>query len=260
MWVRHEGGVALIGSPEGEGYASERPAREVRVPAFEMSQSEVTVAQYARCVQAGACDDEGLTRPDWGDAAQCSWGRPGRERHPLNCVSWLQANDFALWVGGRLPSEVEWAFAARGGASGREGEARRPRFPWGEEPATCERAVLRDAPRGDGCGLKGPAPVCSRPSGDTPLGLCDMLGNVWEWVMDEHHATFAGAPLSHAPWVTSPLERWREAPRVVRGVAFDDRDLPRLARRNHYPPSTRLASVGFRVARGRGRVIELHEP
>jgi len=83
---------------------------------------------------------------------------------------------------------------------------------------------------------------------------------VWEWVMDEHHPSFEGAPLSHEPWVTSPLERWAEVPRVVRGVAFDDRDLPRLARRNHYPPATRLASVGFRVARGRGRVVELREP
>ncbi|HQC44850.1 MAG TPA: formylglycine-generating enzyme family protein, partial [Myxococcota bacterium] len=145
-----------------------RPVHRVTVPTFEMSKTQVTVDQYIACVNVGAC-----TEPDTED--YCNWIKSDRGSHPVNCVSWNQAQAFARWAGGRLPSEAEWEYAARSG--GRDWK-----YPWGDEEATCERAVISEG--GNGCGRGSTWPVCSKPSGNTTHGLCDMAGNVWEWVQD----------------------------------------------------------------------------
>ena len=75
---------------------------------FTLSQSEVTVAQYRKCVETRI-----FTRPK--EDGKCHWGRPDHEKSPVNCVSRGQAHTFARWVGGDLPTEAEWEYAARGG-------------------------------------------------------------------------------------------------------------------------------------------------
>jgi formylglycine-generating enzyme required for sulfatase activity len=252
-FISLKGGEVWIGAREGVGYPDERPRFRAKVPAFELSESEVTVRQYRACVRAGVCDVDRLKQPDWGDASQCNWEHHERFDHPMNCVSWRQALDYARWVGGRLPSEAEWSFAAQGGGRApAEGQT----YPWGEEPHGCGYAVLRHQSRGEGCGLGGTAPVCSAPQGHTEQGLCDVIGNVWEWLTDEYHPSYVGAPRDGSAWALLPLDRWSTQERTLRGAAFDERDLPRIARRNHYPAITRLATVGFRVARDAAPILE----
>ena len=178
--VRIEGGSFQMG---GTKFSDEQPIRAVAVGSFELSRSEVTVAQYTACVSAGGCDE-----PEAGGS--CNWGVADRETHPVNCVSWEQARDYADWAGMRLPSEAEWEFAARSGRDEVE-------YPWGNEQPNCELAVVF------GCG-DGTQPVCTHPLGNTAKGICDMAANVYEWVEDDWHDDYRNAPGEARAWVDSP--------------------------------------------------------
>ena len=169
-------------------------SKKVMVASFSINMTEVTVEQYAVCVRAKKCKKppRGLTQgiskrlcrdprkpaPGWG---RCNWSKHGRGSHPINCVNWRQARKFCKWAGGRLPSEAEWEFAARSG--------KQQKYPWGSEVPTCSHMVKHK------CGTLGTQPVCSKPAGNTPHGLCDMAGNVWEWVED----SYTGPPVGLAP-------------------------------------------------------------
>ncbi len=244
-WVRIPGGSFNMGSEDEDSWDSEQPVHRVTVPTFEMAKTQVTVEQYKACVDAGAC-----TAPDTGD--YCNWGQSDRGKHPINCVNWHQAQAYAKWAGGRLPTEAEWEYAARSG--GRDWK-----YPWGDENATCERAVMYDG--GFGCGRESTWPVCSKPRGNTTQGLCDMAGNVWEWVQDWFHYSYQGAPTDGSAWEkpTGPVvlfrggswylgARWVRAAerggnwnRISRYVGEDSRAPPQ--------PGYRSADVGFRLAR-----------
>jgi len=140
VWVFIAGGEFTMGSDVAFPLA--RPAHAVTVPSFYMTKSEVTVAQYRRCVEAGAC-----TEPDEdcdSMSSESNWGVAGRDNHPVNCVNWNQATDYCGWIGGRLPSEAEWEYAARGGG-------RDILYPWGDEFATCERAVMYETCHAGDC-------------------------------------------------------------------------------------------------------------
>lgn len=185
-WAALPAGSFSMGSASGDPH--ERPVHVVNIAAFELMKTEVTVAQYAKCVTAGVC-----TEPD--AFHRCNWGVPGRELHPVNCVSGYQARTFAAFVGGgaRLPSEAEWEYAARSGGGPRQ-------YPWGDEEADCARAVMVDA-TGHGCGAGSTWPVCSKTSGSSEQGVCDLAGNVWEWVEDSYHDSYEGAPTDGSTWI-----------------------------------------------------------
>ncbi|MBP8970659.1 formylglycine-generating enzyme family protein, partial [Myxococcota bacterium] len=226
-WVRITGGNFDMGSNDGD--SKEKPIHRVTVPTFEMSKTQVTVDQYIACVEAEACTD-----PNTED--NCNWIKSDRGSHPVNCVDWDQAQDFARWVGGRLPSEAEWEYAARSG--GRDWK-----YPWGDEDATCERAVIREG--GYGCGRDSTWPVCSKPSGNTTHGLCDMAGNVWEWVQDWYHSSYSGAPTDGSAW-ESPTGSGR----VHRGGSwYGSAESVRAANRSTNVPRNRNDNSGFRLAR-----------
>ncbi len=217
-----------MGSNDGD--SDERPVHSVTVPTFELTKTQVTVGQYKACVDAGSC-----SAPSTWD--YCNWDKSDRGSHPVNCVDWDQAQAFASWAGGRLPSEAEWEYAARSG--GRDWE-----YPWGDEVVTCERAVMDDGSN-YGCGRNSTWPVCSKPNGNTTHGLCDMAGNIWEWVQDWWHNSYNGAPTDGSAW-ESPAG----SSRVYRGSSWNNsaRYL-RSANRGSDGPGYRGSHVGFRLAR-----------
>ena len=233
VWVRLAGGTFSMGSTSGESH--EQPVHRVTLPSFELAKTEVTVGQYRACVAAGRC-----AAPDTGSF--CNWGKAGREDHPVNCVDWAQASAFSGWVGGRLPTEAEWEYAARSGG-------RSWRYPWGSTPGPdCSRIVVGHPGRCTvkepcGCGRNGTWPVCSKSGGNTAQGLCDMLGNVWEWTSDWYGNYSPGQQ-------RNPTGSTGGSYRVSRGCGwFLTAAGCRAARRSRNSPSYRNNNLGFRPAR-----------
>jgi len=212
QWVRIPGGAYMM----GEG----AQRHQVTVKAFDMAKTMVTNRQYRACVAAGACTA----------ADTCGHPSIGDDK-PQICVDFDQAQQFSKWVGGRLPTEAEWEYAARSAGKDR-------RYPWGDSAAMCANAVV-------GCGAKATLPVCSRPSGNTEQGLCDMSGNAWQWVQDWYHPTYAGAPSDGSAW---------EAPvgtkRVFRGGSWSSGPSDSQATsRDRGDPALRICDLSFRPLR-----------
>jgi formylglycine-generating enzyme required for sulfatase activity len=164
-------GAFQMGSSDG-GF-DERPPHVVTVAGFEIDLLEVTLSSYRACVQAGKCSTHGLTI-----VPGCNWGHEDREDHPINCVDREQAEAYCGWTGKRLPTEVEWEYAARG-ADGRK-------HPWGNEPPAAQACW-----NGDGNDLgrnnrRSTCPVGRYLAGRSPFGLFDMAGNVWEWTSSRY--------------------------------------------------------------------------
>jgi formylglycine-generating enzyme required for sulfatase activity len=136
--------------------------------AFSIDRYEVTNARYRLCVKAKACSSPSnpLEILD-----------TSRANYPVTGITAIQASEFCHWVGGRLPTEIEWERAARG-AEGRT-------WPWGEADIS---PLLANIDFGDGAELK---PVGSYPAGCTPEHICDLLGNASEitssWTEDLNH-------------------------------------------------------------------------
>ena len=203
----------------------ESPYHSVNVPGFKIDKYEVTTGEYQACVDAGGC-----TAANTGGS--CNYGVSGLDGHPINCVDWNQATAYCAWAGKRLPTEAEWEKAARG-TDGRK-------YPWGNGSLDCDHAVWN----GSTCGNSGTAPVGSKPAGVSPYGAEDMVGNVWEWVEDWYHDTYAGAPTDGSAWVT-PTGWYR----VLRGGSWDyaSSGYLRVSSR-FYVPTSRVGGVGFRCA------------
>jgi formylglycine-generating enzyme required for sulfatase activity len=220
-------GDFTMGSPEGQGDSDEHPEHTVYLDAFYIDKTEVTAAQYQRCVEAGACSATSTGSP-------CTYGAAGKSDHPINCVEWNQAVDFCRWAGKRLPTEAEWEKAARG-TDGRV-------YPWGNEEPDCGRLNYQ----GSVCGTGITAPVASYPSGASPYGALDMAGNVWEWVADRYDGGYyAQSPRNN------PTGPGSDSLRVLRGgsgsdVAFSVRVAQRLAHSQDFRYNLHF---GFRCAR-----------
>ncbi|HQC45133.1 MAG TPA: formylglycine-generating enzyme family protein [Myxococcota bacterium] len=230
-WVRIPGGSFIMGSSGKDAEEDETPAHKVNVPEFEMSKTLVTLDQYKACVDAGVCET-----PDTEEG--CNWGKSDRGNHPINCVDWEQAQAFATWAGGRLPSEAEWEYAARSATRGWK-------HPWGNKRANCSLAVMTESSKRQGCGNDGTWPVCSKPKGNTAQGLCDMSGNVMEWVKDWYYYGYKGAPKDG-----SAREVKGSPYKVCRGGFWGGhaRNM-QAAVRVYYPPEFRENFIGFRIAR-----------
>jgi hypothetical protein len=152
-------GGGLVDVPAGAGVA-----------AFRIGRTEVTNAQYAQCVAAGACT---VPETDYG----CNYSNAAYAEHPVVCVTREQAHEYAAWAGGRLPTDTEWTRACQGD-DGRT-------YPWGEAAPDATLANFYD-PAQDGdtsdSDYGDTKPVGSYPAGASPYGALDMAGNVWEWV------------------------------------------------------------------------------
>lgn len=186
--------------------------------AVEFTKSEVTVAQYQACIDAGTCKPQDSAT--FAQKKNCNRGSKDRPDHPMNCVTWQGAEAFCKWAGGRLPTEEEWYSEAS--------DAGKRKYPWGEQEPTCDLAIWGDGKKPDGCGKKGTWPVCSKPAGNSVSGLCDLSGNVWEW-------TSSGEAAS----------------RVMRGGSWAHRDPANLRTlsRTKVDPNNMVDRFGFRCSR-----------
>jgi serine/threonine-protein kinase len=145
--------------PMGE---SESPVHSVTLTrGFFLGKVEVSWSQYRVF-----CRETERPLPDYAAGVEGD--------HPAWGLTWQEARDYCAWAGGRLPTEAEWEWAARG-PDGRP-------FPWGTTPPNPRQANLRDGGQVDR--WESTAPVGSFPAGASPFGVEDLIGNVWEWVSD----------------------------------------------------------------------------
>lgn len=208
--VHVRGGEFWMGSPRGRGATEERPRFLTRVADFCMDRHEVTTEDYTGCVGLGKC-----TVPH-GTQSTCNYGK--RDQHPINCVDWNQADAYCQGQGSRLPTELEWEYAARGG------ERYFP-YSWGPE-----------SPDGRTCWKSNRScPVESFEAG--AFGLHDMSGNLWEWTHDW---------FGDYPW-PKPTGRSK----VFRGGSWSRRfdKWLRTTLRNRTGPDSWGSHLGFRCAR-----------
>jgi formylglycine-generating enzyme required for sulfatase activity len=172
------------------------PGEKKHVRAFHLDKFEATVGRFRAWVAAGqpaprpgeALHDDGEGHVlEWPGTAKIQdaahlegWKRydtwtGGDDRRPKNNITWYTAAAFCKWDGGRLPTDVEWTRAARGG------EEDRP-YPWGEEAPTPELAVYNCLGDGDkACALEDILAVGSRPRGAGRWGQHDLAGSMFEW-------------------------------------------------------------------------------
>ncbi|WP_437708652.1 bifunctional serine/threonine-protein kinase/formylglycine-generating enzyme family protein [Sorangium sp. So ce448] len=241
--VRMPAGRFTMGSAKGG--KSERPPHEVTLTrAFDVDRTEVTVAAYQRCVEAGRCTPSGLHGPRTTDAdveqrgALCTAADPAKSQHPISCVDQAQAAAYCAFAGKRLPTEAEWEYAARG-ADGRE-------YPWGNEPPGCAHAVV-SRPPGQGCGGRGRGTqeVGSAKAGASSSGALDMAGNVWEWVADGWDPGVYARGAQTDPQVPATGSRG-----VLRGGSWDfSASTAKATFRLAYDREAGDVSTGFRCVR-----------
>lgn len=241
-WVTMHGGEFLMGNSDsteeilskitGKATVSdliynERPAHQVSVKTFSIMKTEVTVEQFQACIDAGACKPTKMDK-------RCNLGKRDKLNHPVNCLTWYDANTFCQWIGARLPTEAEWEYAARDGGKDII-------YPWGNQAPTCELAVIDD-----GSPLCHPKretqPVCSHPKGNTSKGLCDMAGNVWEWVEDWYHPNYQNAPNNGS----TRSDATPESLKALRGGGIQSTDDYRTTHRAFHPREWEYRGAGAR--------------
>jgi eukaryotic-like serine/threonine-protein kinase len=211
-------GDFLMGLPDGQGYADNRPQHTVYLDAYWIDQTEVTNEEFSTFVTETKylTDVENGAIPytysgiAWVKLDGASWKNPtgygstlsGFEKHPVIFVSWVDAKAYCEWAGKRLPTEAEWEKAARG----TEGQV----YPWGFLPPNGKLANFGDSStdyswsdKTTNDGYATTAPVGSYPDGKSVYGLLDMAGNANEWVADWYGSDYYLSSPSSNP--TGPM-------------------------------------------------------
>ncbi|MFJ7768326.1 ergothioneine biosynthesis protein EgtB [Streptomyces sp. NPDC097107] len=252
------GGPFVMGtSTEPWALDNERPAHRREVAPFHLDTTPVTNGAYRAFIDDGGYDDPRWWAPEGWDhirrhsvTAPLYWRRDGgqwlRRRfgvtevvppdEPVVHVCWYEADAYARWAGRRLPTEAEWEKAARYDPAG----DRSARYPWGDADPGPEHANL-------GQRHLRPAPAGSYPAGESPLGIRQLIGDVWEWTSSD----FAPYPGFRA----FPYKEYSEVffgpdHKVLRGGSFAvDAVACRGTFRNWDYPIRRQIFSGFRTAR-----------
>jgi formylglycine-generating enzyme required for sulfatase activity len=250
-WIKVPAGVFAMGADVQQGYQicmknfgeascstslykSEEPVHFVYLDSYQIMRYEVTNEQYAQCVRNGACEGGGY------EYQSTAWNILNRlndrayANHPVVSVNWFQAEKYCKWIGARLPTEAEWEKAARG-TDGRT-------YPWGEN-IDCAYANYFSG-KNDKC-VGDTTPVGSYEIGQSPYGVFDMAGNVWEWVADWYSEVF----YSSSP-AKNPVGPDLGSGRVLRGGSWYNSDVnARTAVRSGLDPAGTSHYFGFRCAR-----------
>lgn len=225
------GGYELVWIPGGEfpmGFNEpdemriywEGPQHSVRVQGFFMGRFPVTNKEYNQFIS----ENPKVSTPN-------SWGvrQFSGDRHPVVGVSWDDAQRYAEWAGLQLPNEAQWEYACRAGTS--------THFYNGNSEKDLDRAgwyVYNSGGDIHPVGEKEP----------NAFGLYDMHGNIWEWVEDDWHHNYIGAPEDGRAWVDQPRGPYR----VARGGDWSsfDRDC-RASYREQFDPDSQIENLGFRL-------------
>jgi formylglycine-generating enzyme required for sulfatase activity len=226
--IEDEFGVPMVLVPAGSfmmgsehDQAEAKPAHTVYLDTFYIDQFEVTNERYLACAEAGVCTTGGSGRIR----------NPAYVGHPVMDVNWSEAQRYCQWRSGRLPTEAEWEKAARG--------IDERKFPWGNDPITCDLARYGD------CGWF-TVPVGQHPAGVSPYGAHDMAGNAWEWTADWYDADYYAYSPENNPTGPEQDTGWK----VTRGGAwFYMGDLMSSIWRNHAPPGVAYSYLGFRCVK-----------
>lgn len=265
--VNRKDGALMVYVPEGEflmgrDTPNNPTIREVYLDAFWIYQTEVTNDQFSKFVNRTryktTAEERGWSISYdylWYERPDTYWAAPfGPDSdlsslgdHPVIHISWVDADAYCRWAGGRLPTEAEWEKAARGN------DARL--FPWGNDPVTGDKANFcdfhcpveewKDASQNDG--YRRTAPVGSYPAGTSPYGALDMAGNVKEWVADWFDQDY----FSRSPYENPPGPDAGNT-RVLRGGSWMNTELALEVsnRRNDFENAS-TDYIGFRC---------VHEP
>ena len=222
--VKISAGVFTMGSPESEEgrYEDEGPLHQVRVPGFYMGRYPVTNEEYGLFLN----ENPDMAEPEyWADR------RFNQPRQPVVGVSWEDADRYAAWAGLRLPTEAEWEYACRANTS--------TRYYTGDKEEDLDRAGWYGGNSGNRL----------HPVGEKEpnrFGLYDMHGNVYEWVEDDWHGNYDGAPDDGRAWIEEP----RGSGRVMRGGLWNGgARICRSAFRGGDSPGIRDGILGFRLSR-----------
>jgi formylglycine-generating enzyme required for sulfatase activity len=227
--VNSADGAVLVAVPAGEfimgrDFSDDYYARlehPVYLDGFWIYQTEVTFAQYEKCIAAKKCDQPHASY----------YGDPFYDDYPVEYITWFDARDYCKWAGVRLPSEAEWEKAARG----TEGF----KYPWGN---TWDASLLNAEGSEDGY-IK-MAPVGSFQGGASPYGALDMTGNVWEMVEDKFAAQYYSNSPGENP--SGPVE----GNTCVRrgGSWYQNETFSQVSYRAKEYKTHRHEAVGFRCA------------
>ncbi|WP_240941115.1 formylglycine-generating enzyme family protein [Paenibacillus sp. HB172176] len=273
------GGEFLMGTDTKEGFPAdgEGPIRSVKLKPFRISPTCVTNEQFRDFVQATGYVTEAerfgwsfvfhlLVSEETGAKVQnvpqgvpwwlvvegAYWAKPegpdsnleSRWNHPAVHVSWNDANAYCEWAGGRLPTEAEWEFAARGGLKGRT-------YPWGDLLKMDGKHMCNiwqgkfPVKNNASDGYVGTAPVNAyEPNG---YGLYNMSGNVWEWCGDWFSPNYHRETSSDNPFYDKATDK-----RSMRGGSYlchrSYCNRYRLAARSSNTADSSTGNAGFRIA------------
>jgi formylglycine-generating enzyme required for sulfatase activity len=238
---------SLPGDPNAQ--VDEQPQHAVLLDAYQISVYEITNAQYQAFIDAGGYaisaywtaagwtwrTNNKITEPlDW-YSGQYNSGA-SFPNHPVNGVSWYEADAFCNWAGGKLPTEAQWEKAARGAVPANY-------WPWGS---------ISDASKCNSFGNAAPdtftysSPAGSFNAGQSPYGVFDMAGNVWEWCNDWYGGTY----YSDSSAASNPAGPATGTVRVLRGGSFYNYvSYCRTATRSLATPTTRDFNNGIRLVR-----------
>jgi formylglycine-generating enzyme required for sulfatase activity len=214
-WVSIPGGTFQMGCSPGDTscYGDEKPFHAVTLSSFQMLETEVTESQYSAVV---------------GTNPSCNWNGGGGPNNPVECVTWYQAKEFCEAIGGRLPTEAEWEYAARGGTT--------TKYYCGDS-SSCLGGIAW---------YSGDMKQNVKAKTANAYGLYDMLGNVWEWTADWYSSSYYSSSPSVNP--TGPASG---SDRVARGGSFYSSAASslRVSYRLDFDPSAGYGYLGFRCAR-----------
>lgn len=262
--VRDIDGMALVYVPDGSFIMGrtttinnandddERPPHEISLSSFWLDQTEVTNDQFALFLNENGNQEEGgvlwLDANDRDNRVEKIDGlwrtENGYADHPIIEISWYAAQAYCQWAGGRLPSEAEWEYAARG--------PNHLIYPWGDEfdsskVSFCDLNCTQDwKDENADDGYPRTAPVGSFPGGASWVGALDMAGNVWEWTDSWYQAY---------PENDHKSEDYGEKFKVLRGGAWNNVGrTTRTSNREFNVPTDQGSGLGFRC------IIELPAP